>query len=143
MKPHEELKAAEWLARKLHAGQVDKAGAPYVGHLARVAAAVAPDPYLQAVAWLHDALEDCPIQAADLAAHGFSDLVIGACQAITKRNGEEYDRYLKRVAGNPWAKAVKLADLADNMDLGRIPNPDEKDLARWRKYQKAQAFLSA
>ena len=138
-----QLNIARHLAHKLHAGQKDKAGLPYVGHLARVAEGVGPDPMLQAVAWLHDAMEDCPVQPADLAQHGVADSVIAACQAITKRKGEDYAEYLARVAANPMAKAVKLADVADNMNLKRLHNPGPKDHARVAKYQKAQAFLLA
>ena len=35
----------------------------------------------------------------------------------------------------------KLADLADNMDMSRIPNPTEKDFARLEKYKKAKSLL--
>ena len=59
MIPHNDLAArAETLARAAHAGQVDKAGAPYAAHPARVAAAVAGDPLAEATAWLHDVVED-------------------------------------------------------------------------------------
>lgn len=44
---------AKELAHRAHAGQVDKAGRPYIEHVARVAAAVADDPEAEAVAWLH------------------------------------------------------------------------------------------
>lgn len=50
---------AKDLAIRAHADQVDKAGRPYIEHVARVAAAVSDDPVAEAVAWLHDVLEDC------------------------------------------------------------------------------------
>ena len=49
--------------------------------------------------------------------------------------------YVKRLKANPIARAVKLADLADNMDMSRIPNPTEKDFARLEKYKKAKSIL--
>ncbi len=50
---------ARILAERVHAGQVDKAGLPYVGHLERVASYVDPaDPLAQTAALLHDSIED-------------------------------------------------------------------------------------
>ncbi len=51
------VERAKELARLAHAGQVDKAGRPYIEHVARVAAACSDDPEAEAVAWLHDVLE--------------------------------------------------------------------------------------
>lgn len=45
------VERAKALAYRAHAGQVDKAGRPYIEHVARVATAVAGDPYAEAVAW--------------------------------------------------------------------------------------------
>lgn len=55
---------ARTLATEAHAGQIDKAGQPYIGHVARVAAAVRGDDDAEVVAWLHDVAEDCPAFAA-------------------------------------------------------------------------------
>jgi GTP diphosphokinase / guanosine-3',5'-bis(diphosphate) 3'-diphosphatase len=44
---------------------------------------------------------------------------------------------------NPIARAVKLADIADNMDLSRIPNPTERDFERLRQYEVARGILLA
>ena len=38
---------------------------------------------------------------------------------------------------------VKLADIADNMDLRRIPEPSPKDLARIEKYRQARLLLQS
>lgn len=55
---------ARTLATEAHAGQTDKAGQPYICHVARVAAAVRGDDDAEVVAWLHDVAEDCPAFAA-------------------------------------------------------------------------------
>ncbi len=47
---------ARTLATEAHADQVDKAGQPYIGHVARVAAAVRGDDDAEVVAWLRDYL---------------------------------------------------------------------------------------
>ena len=49
--------------------------------------------------------------------------------------------YIQRLKHNPTAKAVKLADLKDNMDMSRIKNPTEMDFKRLEKYKKAKAIL--
>ena len=45
--------------------------------------------------------------------------------------------YIGRVCENPLAAKVKRADLMDNMDISRIPNPTEKDEMRLKKYEAA------
>jgi (p)ppGpp synthase/HD superfamily hydrolase len=58
---------AEDIARRAHAGQVDKAGLDYITHPARVAAGVrlhGGKNEAVAAAWLHDVLEDCDVSAA-------------------------------------------------------------------------------
>jgi hypothetical protein len=48
-----------------------------------------------------------------------------------------------RAAADPVARAVKLADVADNMDLSRIAAPTEKDFARLKEYEQVRAILLA
>jgi hypothetical protein len=43
--------------------------------------------------------------------------------------------------GNRIARVVKLADVADNMDMSRISNPTEKDHARQREYEQVREIL--
>lgn len=50
--------------------------------------------------------------------------------------------YIKEIATNPIAKAVKLADLRDNSDLSRLKEVTEKDEERLQKYRIAIAFLN-
>lgn len=49
--------------------------------------------------------------------------------------GDSYDDYLVRVAANPIAREVKIADMQHNSDLSRIPYPTEKDLERVERYK--------
>ena len=51
--------------------------------------------------------------------------------------------YVKRLASNPLARAVKMSDLRHNMQMDRIPNPTEKDFKRLEKYKKAYAYLES
>jgi guanosine-3',5'-bis(diphosphate) 3'-pyrophosphohydrolase len=135
------LERAIALAATVHAGQKDKAGAPYILHPLRMMLKM-KSVECQMAAVLHDVVEDCGVTPALLRYEGFSDAVVEAVIALTKRiaDGQEepYDECIRRTAQNPIARVVKLADLEDNMDLSRIPNPTEKDHARLRKYKAAQ-----
>ena len=122
------------LAKKAHEGQIDKGGSPYIGHPFRVMNQF-EDEEEKIVGVLHDAVEDSDLTLEDLATAGFSDRIIAAVDAITKREGEQIDNYLNRVMNNSIALKVKIADMTDNMDLSRITNITEKDRARIRNYQ--------
>jgi hypothetical protein len=131
------LERAIAIAAKAHEGKVDKAGAPYILHPLRVMLKMATTEE-RIVAVLHDVVEDCDeIQLEYFRNEGFSDAVIGAINAVTKRFGESYDDFVQRAALNPIGRSVKLADLKDNSDLSRIANPTEKDFRRLAKYQRA------
>jgi guanosine-3',5'-bis(diphosphate) 3'-pyrophosphohydrolase len=56
--------------------------------------------------------------------------------------GEPYEDMIDRVAANPIAREVKLADLEDNMNLQRLGNPDETALVRMAKYKSAWSKLN-
>jgi (p)ppGpp synthase/HD superfamily hydrolase len=136
------LNTAIVIATEAHAGQKDLAGKPYILHPLRVMLGC-KDQADQIVAVLHDVVEDCPGFTVEGFRGTFGDEIADAIDAITKRKGEEYGDYLIRVAANPIAKRVKIQDLKDNSDLGRLPEPTEKDLRRCSKYAAAMSFLMA
>lgn len=132
------LEKAVKIAEKAHAGQMDKGGHPYILHPKRVMEnCQTTEEKITAI--LHDVLEDTEITAEDLRKAGFLEEILAALLCLTHREGEGYMAYIERVCENPLAARVKLADLQDNMDLSRIPDPTEKDLARLKKYKKAKA----
>lgn len=116
-------------ATSLHADQVDKAGAPYIGHVERVAGHLSrlfPDATADErhAAWLHDVIEDCSVQPQDLRDRGYSERVIETVLAVTKPPGS-HQPYAERIAalaasGNRAAIRVKIADLTDNSDPERL-----------------------
>lgn len=131
----EKLEQAIALATQLHQGATDKGGHPYINHPLRVMAAVeGEDDKIAAV--LHDAIEDAGLTRERIA-ELFGIEVANAVEALSRRDGESYSQFIERVATNPIAVRVKTADLKDNMDLSRIPNPGERDYQRNRKYAKA------
>ncbi|MBK5941425.1 HD domain-containing protein [Halochromatium roseum] len=128
------------IATKAHEGQQDKAGKPYIEHPLRVMAAMQTDQE-RAAAVLHDVLEDTDTTAAHLLQAGIPERVVIAVKALTKRPGEPYADFVARCADDQIARAVKTADLKDNMDLSRLPVVTEKDRARTEKYAAALAQI--
>jgi (p)ppGpp synthase/HD superfamily hydrolase len=135
------LEEAIRIAVSAHKGQMDKAGAPYILHPLRVMAAV-DTPEEMAVAVLHDVIEDTGTTLDDLRRAGIPEDVCEAVRILTKAKGEDYSAYLDRVASNPLARAVKIADLRDNMRIERLPVLADEDFKRLAKYHSALKRLT-
>lgn len=60
---------------------------------------------------------------------------------LSHRDGETYISYIERIATDPLATIVKVADLRDNLrnNLSLPPTPDV--LERIHRYEKALSFL--
>ncbi|MCK6230471.1 phosphohydrolase [Stenotrophomonas indicatrix] len=134
------VERARMLALEAHAGQVDKAGHPYIGHVGRVAAAVRGDDEAEAVAWLHDVIEDCPAFAGQVQA--FPAPLQDAVRLLSRTSAADADTYYARISADPLALKVKLADIADNADEARMASLDAATAERLRdKYRRALAAL--
>ncbi|PJL13291.1 phosphohydrolase [Stenotrophomonas maltophilia] len=134
------VERARMLALEAHAGQVDKAGHPYIGHVGRVAAAVRGDDEAEAVAWLHDVIEDCPAFAGQVQA--FPAPLQDAVRLLSRTSAADADTYYARISADPLALKVKLADIADNADEARLASLDAATAERLRdKYRRALAAL--
>jgi (p)ppGpp synthase/HD superfamily hydrolase len=139
----EMLSRALQIATEAHDGQVDKGGAPYILHPLRIMLSMATEEE-RTVAVLHDVLEDSSAWTlARLVSNGFSPAVVSAVCALTRRPDEGYREFISRVALNPLACRVKVADMRDNMDLSRIPEPTDADRARVAKYARYIDVLAA
>ena len=125
---------------KLHRDQTDRSGLPYVFHPWHVAESM-DDEASTIVALLHDSVEDTEITLDELADMGFPNEVIQALDLMTHRDGEDYFAYVKKLAHNPLARKVKLADLKHNSDISRLETVTDKDLERAEKYKKAIEYL--
>jgi (p)ppGpp synthase/HD superfamily hydrolase len=134
------LERAIAIAAEAHAGQWDKAGNPYILHPLRVMLAVTATEE-RIVAALHDVVEDTPWTLEALRAEGFSNVVVAAVDAMTRRAGEDYFEFVRRAAAHPIARPVKIADLRDNMDMARIAAPTARDDARIDRYREALRML--
>jgi len=130
------LERAIQIAAETHAGQVDKGGAPYILHPLRVMMTMETEEE-RIVAVLHDVMEDYPKLGPERVSDGrFSEVVIDALIALTRRPDEDYAGFIARVAQNPLATRVKIRDMMDNMDLRRIANPTPQDHDRVKKYAR-------
>ncbi len=125
------------IAQVAHAAQTDKLGRPYMVHVRAVVRAVQVahpnDRTAAVVAYLHDVVEDSDVTSWGIRA-GFGDEVADAVDALTRRPGEVYLTYIRRVAENPLARRVKLADNAVN--LLDVPSESLRD-----RYERARIIL--
>jgi (p)ppGpp synthase/HD superfamily hydrolase len=139
-----DLENAILLASQAHWGQKDKAGNPYILHPLRVMFSLKDfSQEIQIVAVLHDTIEDTQVSPGLLRTRGFSDEVVDAVEAITHEENEPYSTYLRRVADNSIAKAVKIADIIDNMSDERLSVLDDATQDRLKKkYTFAMQFLT-
>lgn len=135
------LRRAIDIAKEAHKGQVDKAGNEYIDHPLRVMAA-GHTINEKIVGILHDVIEDTDWTFERLEAEGFTTEIIEALKCVTKLSEDEsYDAFIKRVKANPLAVAVKMKDLADNMDIRRLDELTDKDFKRLQKYHRAYKEL--
>jgi (p)ppGpp synthase/HD superfamily hydrolase len=134
------LERAICIAAEAHAGQTDKAGAPYILHPLRVMGRVSSQEE-RIVAVLHDVIEDTDWTPDRLRAEGFSEIILDALDCVTHRPEEGYEDFVRRAAVHPVARQVKRADILDNMDPTRISEPTERDARRMEKYARALAIL--
>ena len=130
------------LATEGHRGQTRPDGTPFILHPLRVALSLR-DEVDQVAAVLHDLVEDSPITLDDLRARGYSAEVVEAVDHVTRREGESYEQFVERIAPHPRARRIKLADLADNMDVRRLHAFEASDGERMARYHRAWQRLSA
>ena len=129
-------------AARCHRGQVDKAGQPYILHPIRVMLRVRTEAE-RIVGVLHDVVEDTEATMEDLKRMGLPDEILEAIDLVTRHRDESYEEFIDRLKSNSLARRVKLADLEDNLDLSRLPDPSASDLARLEKYKRVREELKA
>lgn len=124
------------LAAKVHKGQVDRFGKPFIMHVLRVVTR-GRDQDEQVLGALHDVLERSEHTVETLRQRGFPEHVLEALQHITRVGTEDYEKYIDRVCRNSLAVRVKVHDLADKMDLRNVGQLNEADLKRYNKQMAA------
>ena len=94
------------------------------------------------MAALHDVAEDTAVTLDDLRRADFGDEIMAALTLLTRDKGAPYDDYIERIAAStPLVRAVKLADLEDNMDVRQLPEVTAEDRERLARYRKARGRL--
>jgi hypothetical protein len=93
-------------------------------HAHRVADAVPTQ--AQAVAWLHELLEETDADPGALCERGLSPVELAALELLTRMPTESYELYALRIAFAPGpegalARTVKVADIDDHLAHARIP----------------------
>lgn len=129
------------IAIKAHEGQKDKSGQDYIMHPIRVSERC-KSLKAKIVALLHDTIEDTNVTPDYLHDQGFPEEIVLGILSVTKVEGESYEDFVSRAAKNPLGKEVKQADLEDNMDVRRLKEITDFDIARMRKYLKAWHYLA-
>jgi (p)ppGpp synthase/HD superfamily hydrolase len=124
-----QLKQAIDIAESAHEGQSSKTGGPFIDHVRRVAEHVTGEDE-KLVAWLHDVVEKGPGWTLErLTQQGFSERVVEAVDAMSKRDGEDYFDFVRRSIADPLARPVKRADLSDNLSQMRQMGGDGSKFA--------------
>lgn len=137
------------------ADKVDKAGNDYTDHLETVAENAMwncdDDEHSQytvmgcfIVGMCHDLFEDTDCSEEELRKVVDDDNIIEAIHICTRGKNETYKDFIKRIhnSGSEMAKYVKVADLEHNMDIKRLPEIEDKDLKRLKKYFYSWKYLN-
>lgn len=128
-------------AIRAHDGQKDKSGRSYIMHPIRVAERC-QGMKAKIVALLHDCIEDTNVTPDYLHHLGFPEEIVNGVMSVTRGERESYEDFIKRAGKHPLGKEVKLADLADNLDVRRLKEITDADISRMRKYLKAWHYLT-
>jgi (p)ppGpp synthase/HD superfamily hydrolase len=129
------------IATKVHSGQVDKGGKDYLQHPLRVEK-MCCELEDKIVALLHDTIEDGDITAEYLRITGFPQYIVDAVVSVSRKKGEEYFDFINRCKANSIGRRVKICDLKDNMDITRLVEFTDEDVARLKKYHRAYKMLT-
>lgn len=122
-----------------HAGQLDKAGEPYILHPLRVML-MGKNDMEKIVGVLHDVVEDTAVTVSDLIEWYGVDVAV-AVEHLTCRPNETYSMFIRRCALDPVARQVKMHDLTDNMDPRRPMCAGHHE--RMKRYNAAMTYLTA
>jgi len=129
------LEDAIVLAVEAHRGRRDKLGRPYILHPLRLMATL-DAPAEQMAALLHDVVADSDVTVEEFRRRNCPPEVVEAIDRLTLRAGESFDEFIMRISKDPVARRVKIADLADNLDLRNwkdIGEPERERLIRYRR----------
>jgi hypothetical protein len=123
-----EQKATQDFAQDLYGQE------PYINHLRRVSEQM-PNDKLKTAAFIHDSVEDGKMTLDEVRSQ-FGDDVAELVDVVSRKEGETYAQFIDRIAQNPEAAQIKLADLREN-----IRNVEDFKPSLRSRYEKAIAVL--
>ena len=116
-------------SRKKHRGQLRKNGEPYLSHPVAVCVCLIHngiwDPYILAAAILHDVMEDCGVEKAELKAI-FGEFVAEIVTLVSHFSDTDLGEHFREMGKNIGAALVKIADCICNWRDYRKVNSEEK-----------------
>ena len=134
----DDLCGAIRMACDAHWGQTDKNGEPYILHPLRVMMQMETE-FEKVCAVLHDVLEDGTFSSSDFYQ---AEDIYKILELLTHKNSDPYMDYIKRLAENPVARKIKIADISDNMSPERMGKLDQETRDRlFYKYYMAIQYL--
>ena len=130
------------IAAQAHENQLRVDGTPYILHPLRVMEAMSTDEE-KVVAVLHDVLEDTSTTLDELRTAGLTAREERALIFLTHHPAQPYMEYVRVLAQDPLAKAVKIEDIKDNyIHLDAVKAVDEERYTRLlAKYEAAAIHL--
>lgn len=127
------------LAAAAYTDQLDRSGYPYLLHTILVAEKMQNET-AAVTALLHDIAVLRPGCIAEIEA-SFPAEVTDALRLLTWSEDEPYARYIRKLNANPIAKAVKLADLEQELDIRRLPPLTAEGRERYRESKALMEHL--
>lgn len=137
LQPDQLVESAKFIAKRHHAGVFRRDGiTPYDNHVEdvvnRIRARHGPDPVLEAIAWLHDTLEDPNSNGGflflqDLKDYGFPSRVTDAVVLLTHDKSLPYRENIFRIRENYDALNVKVCDNLSNLS----DSPTDKQIIKY------------
>lgn len=124
------------IAKIAHEGQKRRNGEDYINHPVRVAHFVDEkdgDCFIPiCAAYLHDVLEDTKETRQSLEEKQVPKEILDVVEILTHKEGEDYFNYIRRIAANPVAKIVEMADIVDNI----TDSPSAKQIDKYARALK-------
>ena len=134
------LEQAISIAASAHAGYRTENDEPYILHPLRVMLGL-HDEDERIVAVLHDVVEKTGWTLDNLRREGFSEQIIAAVDAVTRRHNEDYFDFVQRTRENDLGRRVKIMDLKDNIAKVRNDRRSSQAEEKLAKYEDALVRL--
>jgi (p)ppGpp synthase/HD superfamily hydrolase len=134
------LEQAISIAASAHAGYRTENDEPYILHPLRVMLGL-HDEDERIVAVLHDVVEKTGWTLENLRNEGFSEQIIAAVDAVTRRHNEDYFDFVQRTRENDLGRRVKIMDLKDNIAKVRNNRRSSQAEEKLAKYEEALVRL--